>query len=61
MTTKKLIYLAIAGVVIYLVWQKFLKKETSVDSNTPKPVVLTTKPMSQGDVVNDLSFAKSNY
>lgn len=54
-------WLVIGAVVFYFVWKKFLKKpEVSVVVNA-EPVVVPSKVVSQGDVVNDLSFARGGY
>jgi len=57
----KIMWLIIGAVVFYFVWKKFLKKpEVSVVVNA-EPVVVPSKVVSQGDVVNDLSFARGGY
>jgi hypothetical protein len=54
----KFVWLLIGAVVFYLVWKKFLKKpQTEVNVNI-KPQVVPVETKTQGDIVNELAFAR---
>jgi hypothetical protein len=60
MKTKNLIYLVIAGIVIYVVWKKFIKKTETKPIVDVEPVVIVEESKTQGDMVNELMFARGN-
>ena len=60
MDTKKLMYLAIAGVVAYIIWKRFFQQPATVvtPTVTPEPIIVPEEPKTQGDIVNELAFAR---